>query len=190
VELFEQYAESWSSASERSLECRGSWEFIGGWCERRCGARSRREQATAKALRKLVDASAFIDRILTEDRQAPVKQRHTLAESAASMRGVAGFTGSERTVRGYVHQRSGSWGSAARRYLFAELRLGVEAQVDWYESYAILMASAPSCRSSRCVRWPAGSFSPGYTHATQQAFLEATSWRSATLAGIPAPPLR
>jgi hypothetical protein len=30
-----------------------------------------------RRLRKLVDASAFIDRILTEDRQAPVKQRHT-----------------------------------------------------------------------------------------------------------------
>ena len=30
-----------------------------------------------RRLRKLVDASAFIDRLLTEDRQAPEKQRHT-----------------------------------------------------------------------------------------------------------------
>ena len=42
----------------------------------------RRAEPTAskpqrRRLRKLVDASAFIDRILTEDRQAPMKQRHT-----------------------------------------------------------------------------------------------------------------
>ena len=54
-----------------------------------------------RRLRKLVDASAFIDRVLTEDRQAPVKQRHTARRIWQRLCAeLPGFTGSARTVRG------------------------------------------------------------------------------------------
>ena len=51
-------------------------------------------------VRKLVGASAFIDRLLTEDRQAPEKQRHTARRIWQRLCAeLPGFTGSERTVR-------------------------------------------------------------------------------------------
>ena len=79
-----------------------------------------------RRLRKLVDASAIIDRILTEDRQAPVKQRHTARRIWHRLCAeLPGFTGSERTVRGYVHQRRRLVGAGRTRGVCsAELRLG------------------------------------------------------------------
>ena len=61
-----------------------------------------------RRLRKLVDAAAFIDRILTEDRKAPMKQRHTARRIWQRLCvELPGFTGSERTVRGYVSRQRG-----------------------------------------------------------------------------------
>ena len=48
----------------------------------------------------------FIDRILTADRQAPPKQRHTARRIWQRLCAeLPGFSGSERTVRGYVQRR-------------------------------------------------------------------------------------
>ena len=98
-----------------------------------------REQATRRRLRKLVDASAFIDRILTEDRHAPVKQRHTARRIWQRLCvELPGFTGSERTVRDYVHRRRRLLGLGGHEVFVPQsYDWGVEAQVDWYESYAI-----------------------------------------------------
>ena len=119
-----------------------------------------------RRLRKLVDASAFIDRILTEDRQAPVKQRHTARRIWQRLCAeLPGFTGSERTVRGYVHQQRRQLGLSGHEVFHsAELRLGRGSAGGLVRVVrAISMASAPSCRSSRCVRWPAAERFTGLT---------------------------
>lgn len=59
-----------------------------------------------RRLRTLEKASAFIDQILTEDRQVPVKQRHTARRIWQRLCAeLPSFAGSERTVRGYVHRQ-------------------------------------------------------------------------------------
>jgi hypothetical protein len=91
-----------------------------------------------RRLRKLVDASAFIDRILSEDRRAPVKQRHTSRRIWQRLcEELPGFSGSERTVRGYVHQQRRHLGLGGHEVFIPQsYDWGVEAQVDWYEAYA------------------------------------------------------
>jgi hypothetical protein len=63
-----------------------------------------------RQLRKLAEVSTCIDRILMEDRQAPPKQRHTAHRIWERLRAeVAGFDGSERTVRAYVQRQRLQW---------------------------------------------------------------------------------
>ena len=94
------------------------------------------EPATSKPqrrrIRKLVDASAFIDQVLTEDRQAPVKQRHTARRIWQRLCAeLPGFTGSERTVRGYVHRQRRQLGLGGHEVFVPQsYDWGVEAQVD------------------------------------------------------------
>jgi transposase len=129
-----------------------------------------------RRLRKLVDASAFIDRILTEDRHAPVKQRHTARRIWHRLcEELPGFTGSERTVRGYVHQQRRQLGLGGQEVFIPQsYDWGVEAQVDWYEAYADIdgMRTKLQVFEMRSMA-SGGAFHRAYTHATQQAFLEA-----------------
>ena len=129
-----------------------------------------------RRLRKLVDASAFIDRILTEDRQAPVKQRHTARRIWQRLCAeLPGFTGGERTVRGYVHQQRRLLGLGGHEVFVPQsYDWGVEAQVDWYEAYADLDGERTKLQVFEMRSMASGgAFHRAYTHATQQAFLEA-----------------
>jgi transposase len=129
-----------------------------------------------RRLRKLVDASAFIDRILTEDRQAPVKQRHTARRIWQRLCAeVPAFTGSERTVRGYVHCQRRQLGLGAHEVFIPQsYDWGVEAQVDWYEAYADLDGERTKFQVFEMRSMASGgAFHRAYTNATQQAFLEA-----------------
>jgi len=131
-----------------------------------------------RRLRKLVDASAFIDRILTEDRQAPVKQRHTARRIWQRLCAeLPGFTGSERTVRGYVHQRRRQLGLGGPGGILVPQSYdwGVEAASDWYESYADLEWRAHQAAGLRdAFDGPAGElFHRAYTQCHAAAFLEA-----------------
>lgn len=129
-----------------------------------------------RRLRKLVDASAFIDRILTEDRRAPVKQRHTARRIWQRLCAeLPGFTGCERTVRGYVQRQRRQTGFGAHEVFIPQsYDLGVEAQVDWYESYADLDGERTKLQVFEMRSMASGgAFHRAYTHATQQAFLEA-----------------
>ena len=130
-----------------------------------------------RRLRKLVDASAFIDRILTEDRQAPVKQRHTARRIWQRLCAeLPGFTGSERTVRGYVHQPEAAvWGWAATKFLFRRATTGAWKR-RWIgtKSYADLDGERTKLQVFEMRSMASGgAFHRAYTHATQQAFLEA-----------------
>ena len=129
-----------------------------------------------RRLRKLVDASAFIDRILTEDRQAPVKQRHTARRIWHRLCAeLPGFTGSERTVRGYVHQQRRQLGLGGQEVFVPQsYDWGVEAQVDWYEAYADIDGVRTKLQVFEMRSMASGgAYHRAFTHATQQAFLEA-----------------
>ncbi len=129
-----------------------------------------------RRLRRLVDASSLIDRILSEDLKAPVKQRHTSRRIWQRLRAeLPGFTGSERTVRGYVQRQRRQAGTGAHEVFIPQsYDWGVEAQVDWYEAYADIDGLRTKLQVFEMRSMASGgAFHRAYTHATQQAFLEA-----------------
>jgi transposase len=129
-----------------------------------------------RRLRKLEAATAFIDRILLEDRQAPMKQRHTAHRIWHRLSSeLPGFSGSERSVRGYVHRRRQQLGRTAREvFVPPSYAWGAEGQVDWYEAWAILSGERIKLQVFEMRSMASGAaYHRAYTHATQQAFLEA-----------------
>jgi transposase len=129
-----------------------------------------------RSLRKLAGASEFIDRVLTEDRQAPPKQRHTAHRIWQRLCvELPGFSVSERSVRGYVHRRRQQLGVIVREVFVPQsYDWGVEAQVDWYEAWAVLAGERTKLQVFEMRSMASGAaYHRAYTHATQQAFLEA-----------------
>jgi transposase len=129
-----------------------------------------------RRLRKLGAASALIELILIEDRQAPPKQRHTARRIWQRLYAeVPGFSGSERSVRGYVRRRRQQLGLVGREVFVPQsYEWGVEAQVDWYEAWAVLGGERVELQVFDMRSMASGAaFHRAYTHATQQAFLEA-----------------
>lgn len=124
---------------------------------------------------RLAPVREFIDRILSEDRQAPRKQRHTahriwtrLAQELPEHR-IA-----EATVRQYVRLRKQQMGvERGEVFVPQSYQWGQEAQVDWYEAEARLDGTARTLHffSLRSMA-SGGGFHRAYTNATQQAFLE------------------
>ena len=128
-----------------------------------------------------------IDGILTADRQAPRKQRHTahriwqrlLAE-------VPGCDVRERTVRQYVQRRKRELGLEVRETFVPQSYVwGVEAQVDWYEAFADI-AGERQKQYVFCMRSMASgaAFHRAFPRATQQAFLEAHEHAFAYFGGV------
>ncbi len=129
-----------------------------------------------RRLRKLEAASAFIDRILSEDRQAPAKQRHTAHRIWQRLCAeLPGFSVSERSVRGYVRRRRQQLGLLQREVFVPQsYEWGVEAQCDWYEAWAVLAGERIKLQVFEMRSMASGgAYHRAYTHATQQAFLEA-----------------
>ena len=129
-----------------------------------------------RRLRKLEAASAFIDRILTADRQAPPKQRHTARRIWHRLCAeLPGFSVGERSVRSYVRRRRQQLGLIEREVFVPQsYDWGVEAQVDWYEAWAVLGGERSKLQVFEMRSMASGAaYHRAYTHATQQAFLEA-----------------
>ena len=129
-----------------------------------------------RRLRRLEAASAFIDRILNEDRQAPPKQRHTARRIWQRLCAeVPGFSVSERSVRSYVRRRRQRLGLLQREVFVPQsYEWGVEAQCDWYEAWAVLGGERVKLQVFEMRSMASGgAYHRAYTHATQQAFLEA-----------------
>lgn len=129
-----------------------------------------------RRLRKLEPVSQFIDQILRADVSAPPKQRHTARRIFQRLsRELPGFSGSERSVRSYVQRRRQQLGLEYREVFIAQTYdWGSEAQVDWYEAWAILSGERVKLQVFEMRSMASGaSFHRAYTHATQQAFLEA-----------------
>src|ERR1700758_3423295 len=140
-----------------------------------------------RRLRKLDSASDFIDRILRADVSAPPKQRHTARRIFDRLRvELPGFSGSERTVRGYVQRRRQQLGLERREVFVPQTYAwGTEAQVDWYEAWAILSGERVKLQVFEMRSMASGgAYHRAYTHATQQAFLEAHQLAFAYFGGV------
>jgi transposase len=140
-----------------------------------------------RRLRKLDAVSDFIDQVLRADLSAPLKQRHTARRIFDRLRAeVPGFQGSERSVRGYVQRRRQQLGLEHREVFVPQTYTwGSEAQVDWYEAWAVLSGERVKLQvfAMRSMA-SGGAYHRAYLHATQQAFLEAHQFAFAYFGGV------
>src|SRR5258708_2592703 len=97
-----------------------------------------------------------------------------------------GCTPAERTVRQYVERRKRELGLAEHEtFVPQSYRLGVEAQVDWYEAYADLDGERVKLQVFSMRSMASGAaFHRAYPCATQQAFLEAHELAFAYFEGV------
>lgn len=140
-----------------------------------------------RRLRKLDSASDFIDRILRADVSAPPKQRHTARRIFDRLRlELSGFSGSQRTVRGYVQRRRQQLGLERREVFVPQTYAwGSEAQVDWYEAWATLSGERVKLQVFEMRSMGSGAaYHRAYARATQQAFLEAHQLAFAYFGGV------
>jgi transposase len=136
---------------------------------------------------RLSPVQSFIDQILDADRIAPRKQRHTahriwirLCEERPECP-VA-----ESTVRKYVRERKGEMGLLARETFVPQVyQPGQEAQVDWYEAFAIVSGERVKFQvfAMRSMS-SGGAFHCAYPRGTQQAFLHAHELAFAYFGGV------
>jgi transposase len=129
-----------------------------------------------RRLRKLEGAVPFIDRVLSEDQHAPPKQRHTAHRIWQRLRAEQpGFAVSERSVCGYVKRRRQQLGLIAREsFVPQSYNWGIEGQVDWYEAWALIAGERIKLQVFEMRSMASGgAYHRAFTHATQQAFLEA-----------------
>lgn len=133
-------------------------------------------KAVVRRAPMLDPVKSFIDAALVTDKSAPRKQRHTahriwmrLVEEKPE------HPVAESTVRAYVRQRKWALGLAGRETCIPQCYAwGVEAQVDWYEAYAVFEGERLKVQVF-CMRSmkSGAAFHRAYLHATQQAFFEA-----------------
>jgi transposase len=125
---------------------------------------------------RLGPVQAFIDDILTADRTAPRKQRHTAHRIHQRLiRECAAHPVAESTVRQYVRSQKRAQGWSVRETCVPQsYTWGQEGQVDWYEAAADL-GGVRTTLQVFCMRSMASgaAFHRAYPRATQQAFLEA-----------------
>jgi transposase len=129
-----------------------------------------------RRLRKLEAAAPFIDRVLSADQHAPPKQRHTAHRIWQRLCAEQpGFAVSERSVCGYVKRRRQQLGLIAREsFVPQSYNWGVEGQVDWYEAWALVGGERIKLQVFEMRSMASGgAYHRAFTHATQQAFLEA-----------------
>ena len=125
---------------------------------------------------KLDPVRECIDRMLDSDREAPRKQRHTAHRIWMRLRTEhSEHAISESQVRRYVRQRKREFGLAGSEVFVPQsYHWGQEAQVDWYEATVRLAGQAQKLYIFAMRSMASGdAFHRAYTHATQQALLEA-----------------
>ena len=147
----------------------------------------RERKVPARERPKLAAAVPFIEAILEGDRKAPRKQRHTAHRIWKRLgRELPEVAVGESTVREYVRQRKVALGLVGQEtFVVQSYEWGGEAQVDWYEAWAELDGELGKIFIF-CLRSMAsgGAFHRAYTHANQQAFLEAHELAFAYFGGV------
>lgn len=125
---------------------------------------------------KLDPVRECIDRMLDCDGEAPRKQRHTAHRIWMRLQAERPEHAiSESQVRRYVRQRKRECGLAGSEVFVPQsYNWGQEAQVDWYEATVRLAGQAQKLYIFAMRSMASGdAFHRAYTHATQQALLEA-----------------
>ena len=128
-----------------------------------------------------------IDSILEADQHAPRKQRHTAHRIWARLREEhPEHSIAEPTVRRYVQRRKQELGLGRRLVCVPQsYEHGQEAQVDWFEGVAILGGEARKLQFFAMRSMASGdAYHRAYTHATQQALLEAHEHAFAYFGGV------
>jgi len=128
-----------------------------------------------------------IDAILAADQHAPRKQRHTAHRIWARLREEhPGHPIAEPTVRRYVQRRRRELGLGGRLVCVPQsYEFGQEAQVDWFEAIVKLDGEARKLQFFAMRSMASGdAFHRAYTHATQQALLEAHEHAFAYFGGV------
>jgi transposase len=136
---------------------------------------------------RLAAATVFIDGVLDLDKKAPRKQRHTARRIFDRIRiELPECHVCERTVRQYVHERKVALGLTIHEtFVPQSYDWGVEAQVDWYEASADLAGERTKLQVFSMRSMASGAaFHCAYSHATQQAFLEAHELAFAFFGGV------
>ncbi len=136
---------------------------------------------------KLDPVKEQIDRMLESDREAPRKQRHTAHRIWTRLRQECPeHPVSEPTVRRYVQRRKRELGMGGREVFVPQsYEWGQEAQVDWFEATVKLGGEARKLQIFAMRSMASGdSFHRAYTHATQQALLEAHEHAFAYFGGV------
>src|SRR5215472_17046663 len=125
-----------------------------------------------RRLRKLDAATDFIDQVLRAEVSAPPKQRHTSRRIFDRLKAeLPGFGGCQRSVRGYVQRRRQQLGLEHREVFVPQTYAwGSEAQVDWYEAWAVLSGERVKLQVFEMRSMGIGAaYHRAYTRATQQA---------------------
>ena len=128
-----------------------------------------------------------IDAILETDRTAPRKQRHTAHRIFVRLQQEQpAFPIAESTVRAYVRERKHALGLSDKVICVPQTyAFGVEGQADWYEAVADLGGVRQTLQVFGLRSMASGgAFHRAYTHATQQAFLEAHELAFAYFGGV------
>lgn len=144
-------------------------------------------KAGERAEPKLGPVKEHIDRMLDSDREAPRKQRHTAHRIWTRLRAEhPEHAISESQVRRYVRQRKRELGLAGSEVFVPQsYHWGQEAQVDWYEATVRLGGEAQKLYIFAMRSMASGdAFHRAYTHATQQALLEAHEKAFAYFGGV------
>jgi transposase len=129
-----------------------------------------------RARPKLGPLIPFIDAILDADRTAPRKQRHTARRIFHRLQQEwPAYLVAESTVREYVRDRKQALGLRGKVTCIPQsYAWGSEGQADWYEAVAELGGVRQTLQVFGLRSMASGgAFHRAYTHATQQAFLEA-----------------
>ena len=136
---------------------------------------------------RLEPLKAAINRILETDQSSPRKQRHTAHRIWSRLREeYPEHPIAEATVRRYVQHRKREMGLGKSLVCISQsYEFGQEAQVDWYEAVAILNGEAHKLQIFAMRSMASGNaFHRAYTHATQQALLEAHEHAFAYFGGV------
>jgi transposase len=136
---------------------------------------------------RLSAVQPFINAILEADKTAPRKQRHTAHRIWVRLREEKPeLPVAESTVRQYVRERKRELGLLARDTYVPQVYLpGQEAQVDWYEAYALIGGERVKVQVFNLRSMSSGgAFHCAYPRATQQAFLHAHELAFAYFGGV------
>lgn len=164
---------------ERQMHRRTVREALGSAIPRPRKSPEREPRVLTRALRNVVDGW------LTEDREAPRKQRHTAKRVFDRLRREEGYSGAASTVRKYVGRRKRELGLSGKAFVPLTHEPGQEGEVDWYEAevdfpwgrQTVQFFEMRACFSGR-------EFHMAFPRQTQRAFLEGIAAALAYFGGV------